>query len=308
MPRLGASPSARPVVSRPAARPTRARVKKIAAPQDRLSLRRLFWRRLKRNLRPILWLLCALAVLATGGALIRSLPTGASVSTARPHGSGLAQLAADAGLRLSSVQIHGATGIDAAALQAAIGVQPGQPMLGFSISQMQRRVAALGAVRSVTVQREFPGTLVVNITQRAAYAIWQTGTPAHPQFVLIDKSGRVIADQNAVAAKRREPWLLLLTGADAPQHAQHLMDALRAQPTVLAQVAGAERVDGLRWNLLLKDQSLVKLPVDDQAAAIAQLASLQAGLQLLTRPVEVIDLRQPGRLVVRTYPAQASHT
>ncbi len=316
MPRVGTTPSARPGISRPAARPGRVRVKKTAVPQDRLSARKLFWRRLKRNIKPGLWVAGVVAVLAAGGTLVHSLAVGAQAPAAPGQGGfGLAELAADAGLRISDVQIHGAQNMNMAALQAAIGVQPGEPTLGFSLSQVQHRVAQLGAVRSVTVQREFPGSLIVNITERAAYAIWQTGTAAHPKFVLIDKSGKVIADQNAVTAKRREPWLLLLTGADAPQNAQRLMDALHTQPAVLAYVAGAQWVDGLRWNLLLKDQTLVKLPVSGQTEAIARLAGLQASLQLLERPVEVIDLRLPDRLVVRPYPTggaqssgQDSHT
>jgi cell division protein FtsQ len=103
-------------------------------------------------------------------------------------------------------------------------------------------------------------------------------------------------------AKRREPWLLLLVGPDAPQNAQTLMAELQGVPTVLSHVVAAERVDGLRWNLVLKDRTVVKLPDAGEAAAITQLAALQTSLQLLDRPVEVIDLRMPGRLVVRPYP------
>jgi len=67
-------------------------------------------------------------------------------------------------------------------------------------------------------------------------------------------------------------------------------------------VVAAERVDGLRWNLVLKDKAVVKLPDVDEADAIGQLAALQASVQLLDRPVEAIDLRIPGRLVVKPYP------
>jgi len=146
------------------------------------------------------------------------------------------------------------------------------------------------------------------VKERSAFAIWQTGDSAAPQFVLIDKSGNVIADEDAAAAKRREPWLLLLAGADAPANAQVLMSELQAQPAVLARVAAAQRVDGLRWNLVLKDQTLVKLPENGEADAISQLGALQSTMQLLDRPVEVIDLRMAGRLVVKPYPVAGEGT
>jgi cell division protein FtsQ len=146
-----------------------------------------------------------------------------------------------------------------------------------------------------------PDTLVVSIKARDPLAIWQTISNGQPQFVLIDGQGVVIANQDAAAAKRREPALLLLSGPDAPQFAAVLLAELKTVPVVLAQVSAAQRVDGLRWNLILKDQTVVKLPSDNEAAAIGQLAALETSMQLLQRPVEDIDLRQPNRLVVRPY-------
>lgn len=306
MPRVDAS--ARPPTSRPATRP---RVKKVTAPQDRLTQRKLFFRRVRRSVKPGLWVLGAICVLVVGSELIRSLPAAAPMpqqAAAAPQetGGGLAQLAADLGLRINKIEVSGTKETDPQALLRAIGVKKGDPTLGFSLAQIQQRVDQLGAVQTATVERVLPGTLIVTVAERAAYAIWQTGGNGSPaKFLLIDKSGNVIANQDAAAAKRREPWLMLITGADAPQNAQSLMTELQAAPTVLSHVAAAERVDGLRWNLVLKNQTLVKLPETDEPDAIAELARLQASMQLLDRPVEVIDLRMAGRLVVRPYPPAA---
>jgi cell division protein FtsQ len=305
MSRVGAA--VRAEIPRPA---PRARAKKSAPPQDRLSTRKLYFRRVKRSLKPGLWVLGAVSVLIVGGELVRSLPSIASAPAparvaAQHNGFGLAALGADLGLRISKVEVVGAQTVDPAALRAAIGVRPGEPALGFSLGAVQARVEQLGPVQSATVERVLPGTLIVKITERNAFAIWQTGgaSGAPAQFVLIDKNGKVIAGQDAAAAKRREPSLLLLTGADAPQYAAALMSELKAVPALAARVTAAERVDGLRWNLILKDQTLVKLPVEGERDAINQLGALQASMQLLDRPVEVIDLRQAGKLVVRPYPA-----
>lgn len=304
MPRMSASD--RPVVSRPVTRP---RAKKATIPQDRLTARTLFLRRVKRNLKPGLWVMGGVAVLIVGSELFRSLPTITPTSkpvAVRHSGFGMAELAAGAGLRISKVEILGAHTTDKGQLQAAIDVQIGEPSLGFSLTAVKQRVEQLGPVQSVTVERELPGTLIVNVTERAAYAIWQIGTGAQTKFLLIDKAGNVIANQDATAAKRREPGLLLLVGADAPETAHSLMTELQAAPSVLSHVAAAERVAGLRWNLVLKNQTVVKLPATNESQALTQLGSLQSSMQLLDRPVEVIDLRIPDRLVVRPYPATAT--
>jgi cell division protein FtsQ len=300
MPRVTAT--ARPGISRPA---SRTRAKKIA-PQDRLSARTLFLRRVRRSLRPGLWLLAVVSLLIVGTAFFRNLhlPAATNAAATTHHGFGLASLAADAGFRIENVEVVGARTTDPAALAAAIGVRAGEPSLGISLSDIRARVAALGPVQTATVERVLPGTLIVRVTERGAYAIWQTGGNGAPlTFQLIDKAGNVIADQDAAAAKRREPGLLLLVGANAPANAQTLLEALAAQPAVQARTAAAERIDGLRWNLILKNQTVVKLPIENMDGALAELSTLQRSMSLLDRPVEVIDLRIPGRLVVRPYPA-----
>jgi cell division protein FtsQ len=83
------------------------------------------------------------------------------------------------------------------------------------------------------------------------------------------------------------------------------MANLAANGPVMARVAAAERIDGLRWNLILKNQTVVKLPADDPQTALATLASLQTSMALLDRPVQSIDLRLPGKMIVHPYPTPA---
>jgi cell division protein FtsQ len=306
MPRLTATrpitAPPRPAGARPAA-PRRAAKKPIAVP-DRLTARALFMRRVRRSLKPGLWLFAGVIAIALGSEIFRAIPPLAPVvSPAGTLRHGLAALAGFAGFRVTDIEIDGDETTKPAAIKAALGVAIGDPILGLSLAAMRARLEQLGPVQTATVERALPGTLIIDISERAATAIWQTGSGAAAQFVLIDKHGNVITNQDAVAAKRRDPSLLLLVGADAPQNAATLLTELRAEPSVMSRVVAAERVDGLRWNLILKDNATVKLPAAGEAGAIAELAALQASMALLDRPVEAIDLRLPDRLVVRPYPA-----
>ena len=285
----------------------RARGAKPAALPDRPSARALFLRRVRRSLRPGLWGLGMVSVLFVCAELFRAIPAGLVDSPAGTLRHDLGALGAALGLRIADVEIRGADTTPAPLIAAALGVGKGDPILGFSLNNAQARIEALGPIQSAVVERALPGTVIVTVTERAAYAIWQTGgAEGLPKFVVIDKSGQIIANQDAVAAKRREPALLLLTGADAPRLAGVLMQELIAVPAVRSRVVAAERVDGLRWNLVLQNHTLVKLPEDDEARAIAELGRLQAEMALLDRPVEVIDLRMQGRLMIRPYPAPAT--
>jgi cell division protein FtsQ len=306
MPRLSATRPEAVTRPLPRARPK----KKPALVQDRLTARDLFIRRLKRSLKPGIWFLGGLAVVVIGSEALRAIPSvGPVISPAGTIRHGFAALAADAGFRVQKIEIFGADTTPLPIIREALGLAEGDPSLGFSLTAAATRIEALGPVQTAIVQRALPGTIIVTVTERAPYAIWQTSDAnGAAKFVLIDKSGSVIADQDAAAAKRRNPALLLLVGADAPQNAAALMAELQAQKPVLARVVAAERIDGLRWNLTLKDQTVVKLPADNEQAALAQLAFLQNSMALLDRPVESIDLRMRNRLVVHPYPPAAGHT
>jgi cell division protein FtsQ len=295
MPRLSATTADLPEPP-PRARPVRR--KRPPPRQDRLTARQLLWRRLRRGVKPGLWFLAVLALLAVAQEVLRDVPVPSAPSARAPE---FGDVGAELGLRVDNVVIHGAQPADMAALQAAVGVAQGTPLYGVSLAAVRQRVEQYGPVDSAVVERVLPDTLVVTVTVRDAYAIWQTVSSGQTQFVVIDNNGNVISGQDAAEAKRREPWLLLLTGANAPQQAKLLIPALQAQPGIYARVTAAEWVDGLRWNLILKDQTVVKLPADDLPGALAELNNLQASLQLLDRPVEAIDLRLPGKLVVQTY-------
>lgn len=322
MPRLDPSTTPRPKNMPPRSRASRTvRGKKPQPQQDRLSQRRLLWRRIKRSFKPGLWVLGGCAVIVVGVELVRSLPSPppavhkpvtdvaalARVTPAVSHEAPvmqpglLANALAGLGFRITKIEVHGISATDPVTLAHALVVKKGDPTFGFSLSAIQQRVDMLGPVQQVTIERLLPGTLVVNVTERDVYAIWQTIKNGQPVFQLIDKKGDIIAGQDAAAAKRREPSLLLLSGVGAPQQASVLIPALKAVPTVYAHVEAAQRVDDLRWNLILKDHTVVKLPAENMSAALVQLAALQASMQLLDRPVQSIDLRQPGRLVVRPY-------
>lgn len=327
MPRLDTIED-RPEVAPKRRSPSRSvKSKKPAPTRDRLSQRTLLWRRVKRSMRPGLWLLGVGAVLVVGAELVRSLPSAppsahkplipmAIPSQASKLASGtasktgsmpvlqpglLSNALAGLGFRLDKIEVSGTSTTTPGAVIAAMGLKEGDPIFGFSLKAAQQRIEGLGPVKSVVIERLLPGTLVVNVTERDIYAIWQTIQNGQPVFQIIDKKGEVISGQDAASAKRRQPSLLLLSGAGAPEQANTLIPELKAVPVVFSHVAAAERVDGLRWNLILKNHTVVKLPAQDQQGALTQLAALQSSIQLLDRPVESIDLRQPGRLVVHPY-------
>jgi cell division protein FtsQ len=263
----------------------------MRAPRDvaqRPSALRLLLRRQKRFLRPALWGVAGFALVMTGILVARSAQPGGTIARLRDA------VASAANMRVQDIIIEGRSNTPAPLLDAALGVHKGDSMLGFSLDGARQRIETLSWVEHATVERRLPGTLVVNLIERRPYAIWQHDG----KFVLIDRDGQTVTNEDVATFGD----LPLVVGAGAPQAATALLEALAAQPAIKAKVTAAVRVGERRWNLRMKNGMDVLLPEGAEAAALAKLAELQTADAVLDRPLSVIDMRLPDRLVVRPAP------
>ncbi|HUZ64545.1 MAG TPA: cell division protein FtsQ/DivIB [Acetobacteraceae bacterium] len=265
---------------------------------DRPSPLKLLLRRLLRLRRPLLWTIAVVALLFGVPALLRAAHPGRAVGPLR---AGLGALGAAAGLTVRHVVIEGRANTPRHLVLAALAVKTGTPILGFSVAAARARVEKLSWVRDAMVTRELPGTVLVRLTERRPYAVWQN----NGRFVLIDRDGRVVAEKD-VALTARQLQLPLVVGPGAATHAEALLATIARYPVLHAKLTAAVRVGDRRWNLELTSGANVKLPARGQAQAIARLMELQKKIALLDRPVRTVDLRLPGRLVVHPFPPDSS--
>ncbi len=263
-----------------------------ASSGDRPSRAGLLVRRARRALRPAAFAAAAFI----GVVLVAVLLHRAAPESSRPvTGFGLrAGVSSVLGMRIRHVVIEGRANTPEPLLRAAIGVTPGQPILAYSVAAARTRIESLSWVSAATVERRLPGTIVVHLEERRPFAIWQD----RGRFLLIDRAGQVVAHQD-VSAFRSLP---LVVGEGAPKHAAGLLDALQQAPQVAARVAAAVRVGRRRWNLQLTNGIDVLLPEAHAPTAIARLAQLQTAHDLLDRPLLLVDLRLPDRMVIRPAP------
>ena len=214
-------------------------------------------------------------------------------------GDGLAALHERAGqaanLRVRDIVVEGRSNLPERALRTAIGVSRGDSLLGVQLEAVRARIEALAWVQGATVERRLPGTLVVRLTERRPFALWQH----QGRFTLVDRVGARLADQDVTRDAATFSQLPLVVGSGAAERAAGLLDQLAAQPDLKARVVAAVRVGERRWNLRLANGADVLLPEGAEGAAMARLMELHASDALLDRPLQRFDLRLPDRMVVR---------
>jgi cell division protein FtsQ len=261
---------------------------------DRPSPWRLLLRRQRRFLLPGAGVVVVLlAVFLVGNAIhaTGSAGSGRSLASLRER---LGNATAAFGLRVSDIVIEGRANTPESLLRAAIGVNKGDPILGFSLEQARAQIETLSWVEHATVERRLPGTVVVFLQERAPFAIWQN----QGKFVLVDRGGQTVTNQDVSQFHN----LPLIVGSGAPTAASVLLDALTERPMLAEKVAASVRVGERRWNLRMTNGMDVMLPEGHEAVALDRLIQLQREHAVLDRPLATIDLRLPDRLVLRPTP------
>ncbi len=201
------------------------------------------------------------------------------------------------GFAVKNILVDGRHYTDADTLKAMINMERGDPIFAFHPSEAKDMIEKLSWVKTAHVERRLPDTIYIKITERKPMALWQR----NQKLSLIDAEGVVLTDHNLA------PWknLMIVVGDDAPKKAQGLLKMLQLEPLIAKRVEAATLVGGRRWDLKLKSGAEVKLPEAELGLALRKLAVNHEEEALLDKDVVSIDVREEGRITVRTKPGAA---
>jgi cell division protein FtsQ len=200
-------------------------------------------------------------------------------------------MANSAGFRITSVVINGRKQLSQDEILAIGGVSGRSSLLFLAADDVRDKLKANPWIADATVLKLYPGQLMIEITERKAFALWQ-------------EAGRlsVIADDGALLepyVSRRFLSLPLVVGKGADTQARDFLALLARYPQVNSVTKAAIYVGERRWNLRLKDGLDVRLPEQDVGNALAALSKLDKDDRLFSKDIVAIDMRLADRLVVQ---------
>lgn len=173
----------------------------------------------------------------------------------------------------------------------ALALSDSRSLLRFDGASARTRIERLPWIRTAAISRIFPDTISIAVSEREPFAVWST--PGGDK--LIDATGRVLGA--AAAGSWQE--LPRVAGAGAPQRAARLLAELERHDGLSGRVERAVLVGQRRWTLQLDDGTEVRLPAARGGEALGAFLASAQGEKLLDHGYAVVDLRFPGRLVVR---------
>jgi cell division protein FtsQ len=226
-----------------------------------------------------------LAVGLIGTALLAALFVGGYVGRtfSRVNGT-VTALMDDAGFGISEVHLAGNRRVAPETILAALGFEPGQSIFNADIQAARQRLEKLDWVASAEVKRRYPDDISVRIVEKLPFALWQSDAG-----LFVVERGGIIITAKGVGEFRRLPLLL----GDGGSNASDIVDAVAQRRSLETRVKAYQRVSQRRWNLILDDGVLVKLPELGWQKELDALEHLIIDKGILERDVSEIDLRSP---------------
>ncbi len=190
-----------------------------------------------------------------------------------------------AGFAVTKLHLDGNVRTKPAEIMAALGLRAGQPIFTVDVREARLRLLQLPWVYDSDVMRRYPDDISIHIVERSPYARWQT----EKGLVLVERQGRVILPESSGKFGK----LPLLMGEDAPVHAAGFVEAVSAHRGIVKRVTAYQYQSGRRWNLLLDDGVVVKLPEIGWDKELPVLEHLIVDKGILESDIREIDLRNP---------------
>lgn len=197
------------------------------------------------------------------------------------------------GLELKQIKVEGHRFVSKEQILNATGLDKHHhySLLRLSGNTLKERIENIEFIKTVTIEKRFPDTILLRVTERQPIALWQH----RGEIKLLDADGVALKLPKSAGAFAALP---VVVGEDALFHAKALFEFLIGEPILFEKVQAMTLVHGRRWDVLLKNGVVIKLPETKPERAWATLARLEQQDQLLEKQIKNIDLRVAGKLYI----------
>ena len=233
----------------------------------------------------------SLRSIMTGAMILGGLAAGVVLYIERASLSvAIIDASANSGLHLQTIEVQGRAHTSKDVLMAVSELTLGQPMLTISLPELHDRLSTIGWVKDVAIERRMPSTIRLILTERVPMALLQT----EGGHRVIDKDGEIISGADPSAFGH----LTVVAGTSAGVNAAPLLNILRTEPELFAEVWAVTYQSERRWDVHLRNGIRVRLPETDPRTAWSHLAIIDHSKQITDRDLAVIDLRVPDQMIV----------
>lgn len=192
------------------------------------------------------------------------------------------------GFKVENIVIQDRKSASITELLSIAGVIKDTPIFAVDIHSIKSNLENYSWIKEALVVRKLPDTIHIKVVEKAPVAIWQKDQKLN----LIDSDGEIIINADI----HRFNDLLHVVGDDANIYAISLIQAIPFE--FFSNIKSAVRFGNRRWNLILKDETVVKLPENNAKQAIEYLMNLNKENKLFNSNIKMLDLRNEQKYYI----------
>lgn len=130
----------------------------------------------------------------------------------------------------------------------------------YTINILKENILLDSWIKDINIQKQFPNTLTINITEYTPFALWFDED--ENKLKLIDQFGNIIKIRDNEMPVFQD--LLIVKGKDFKSEINSFFNLLSIHYNIAYDLKEIERVGRRRWNLILKNGILIKMPEEDK--------------------------------------------
>ncbi|MFT4012942.1 MAG: cell division protein FtsQ/DivIB [Paracoccus sp. (in: a-proteobacteria)] len=193
---------------------------------------------------------------------------------------------------IHQMEVEGASDVVDKGLRAMLPVDLPASSFDIDLEDLRARVMKLDAVETVDLRIKPGGILSAAVKERVPALLWR-----HARGIeLLDKTGHRVA---SVTARDVRNDLPIIAGEGASAAAPEALALLDAAGPILPRLRGLERIGERRWDLVLDRGQRIMLPSDGALRALERAMAMDKALDMLSRDILAVDLREENRPVLR---------
>tara|TARA_B100001113_G_C21027190_1_gene586309 strand:+ start:129 stop:869 length:741 start_codon:yes stop_codon:yes gene_type:complete len=177
-----------------------------------------------------------------------------------------------------------------------ISQKKGRSLFTFNSEDAAKEIKTLSWVKKVNIKKNFPNTLSVVVIENDPFAYLLK----NQKIYLIDIDGELIVekDENAIIEDQR----LIVSGFESELNLSNLISNLNIHyPDILSSVKEMEFIERRRWNLILNNKLIIKLPESNIGKSLEDLKKLIEKYKIFKNNIIEVDLRINDRAIIKIY-------
>ena len=193
---------------------------------------------------------------------------------------------------LKEIHLIGRENVSKSDLIEVLGLTNETSMLNLNLNILNKKIKKISWVKNSIVERRMPHTLIIKIEEFKPFALLQINDTHNTHIIISSEGDKIIKDTG------KFNYLPVINGIGSEKYAAKMLNILSTEPSLFHQVWAISYIGERRWNVSLRSGIKIKLPENNASEAWAKLSEIDREQSILSRELEIIDLRVKENLII----------